>query len=130
MSKKKKIIIAVCLIALAAICFRIYSTQCVWYQRISGEGVVEEVYHRSRSRPAEPIKKAIDLLKYPPEYNVTIKYDGIAYTVDDELIYNKLKESEGEKAKIEVNLEKLRNGDYVRTVIAIDDIRCNWSVTR
>lgn len=68
------------------------------------------------------MKKAISLLRYPPEYKVTVTYDGVAYTVDDELVYNELKDMKGEKVKIEINLEKLRNGNYVKKIIAIDDV--------
>ena len=39
-----------------------------------------------------------------------------------ELVYNKLKDMKGKKVKIEINLEKLRNGNYIKRVIAIDDV--------
>ena len=68
------------------------------------------------------MRKAISLLRYPPEYKVTVTYDNVDYTVDDELVYNKLKDMKGKKVKIEINLEKLRNGNYIKRVIAIDDV--------
>ena len=40
-----------------------------------------------------------------------------------DMIYNELKDMKGEKVKIEINLEKLKNGNYVKKVIAIDDIQ-------
>lgn len=119
---KKKIIAIVCLVVVAIIAFRTYSTQCVYWERIKGEGVVTETYHLSKRRPEEPVKKAISLLRYPPEYKVTVTYDNVDYTVDDELVYNKLKDMKGEKVKIEINLEKLRNGNCIKRVIAIDDV--------
>ena len=53
---------------------------------------------------------------------MTVTYDNVDYTVDDELVYNKLKDMKGKKVKIEINLEKLRNGNYIKRVIAIDDV--------
>ena len=119
---KKKIIAIVCLVVVVVVAFRTYSTQCVYWERINGEGVITDVYHLSKRRAEEPVKKAISLLRYPPEYKVTVTYDGVAYTVDDELVYNELKDMKGEKVKIEINLEKLRNGNYVKKIIAIDDV--------
>ena len=47
---KKKIIAIVCLVVVGVVAFRTYSTQCVYWERINGEGVITDVYHLSKRR--------------------------------------------------------------------------------
>jgi hypothetical protein len=91
MIKKLHLIIILCLVISLVGCTKLISTE---YKNV--EVNVVDIHHSAMW--LQPIKagKATTFITHPAEYDVTVEYNGVSYTIDDEDTYNRYKDKVGQ----------------------------------
>lgn len=98
---------------IVAICFTLSMTGCAKCISTEYESVEVEIvdeYHRSAYFVPTRIGKVTHLRRHPAVYRITVKYDGIEYTISGSDTYNKYKDKVGQNTIASLEIRKYDNG--------------------
>jgi hypothetical protein len=93
MKKILSIMMIICLVSSLVGCAKLVNTE---YENV--EVCVVDICHRGMWLQPVRAGKVTTFITHPDEYEVTVEYNGVSYTIDDEDTYNRYKGKIGQTA--------------------------------
>ena len=81
--------------------------------------ITETNYQHAWSQPVI-VNKVITLIHHPAQYEVTVKYDGIEYTLDDETYYKAYKDRVGETITGTLEIQTYDDSTIKKKIVALE----------
>ena len=114
MIKKLHLIIIVCLVISLVGCAKLVSTE---YENIE-VNIVDTHYNGAWVQPISA-GKVTTYVTHPAEYEVTVEYNGVSYTIDDENTYNRYKDKIGQTTIGTLEIRTYDNNEVKYNIIEL-----------